>query len=162
MENQDYAGFIKRLAAYVIDTFIMYIPYLLISYIFMGNIFDTASTADAMISEDGMIDLSGMYKTMGLYFIVFFGYFAYFESSEKQATFGKQILKIKVTNIHGERISFMQALGRNLAKMISSLILFVGFIMAAFTGKKQGLHDMMASTLVLNSGPKKELNVDLV
>ena len=67
-----------------------------------------------------------------------------------------------MTNTHGHRISFLQSLGRNLAKMLSTMILLIGFIMAAFTGKKQALHDMLASTLVINSGTEKELNVDLV
>ena len=43
-----------------------------------------------------------------------------------------------------------RALGRNLAKILSGLILCIGFLMVAFTGKKQGLHDMIAGTLVVS------------
>lgn len=77
-------------------------------------------------------------------------YYAGMESSSRQATFGKSLLGIYVTGLDGERISFLRATGRYFAKIISALILFIGFIMAAFTERKQALHDMIASTLVLS------------
>ena len=61
-------------------------------------------------------------------------------------------LGIQVTDLEGNRISFGKALGRNLAKIISALIFYIGFIMAAFTAKKQALHDMIAGTLVVKKG----------
>jgi uncharacterized RDD family membrane protein YckC len=77
-------------------------------------------------------------------------YFAYLESGEKQATWGKQILGLYVTDLAGNRISFGRASGRFFAKIITGLIpLFLGFIMAGFTERKQALHDMIASCLVL-------------
>jgi uncharacterized RDD family membrane protein YckC len=57
---------------------------------------------------------------------------------------------IYVTGLDGQRISFLRATGRYLAKFLSALILFIGFIMAAFTARKQALHDMIAGTLVLS------------
>jgi uncharacterized RDD family membrane protein YckC len=72
------------------------------------------------------------------------------ESSERQATFGKIALGIKVTDLNGDRISFAKASGRHFAKIISAIILLIGYIMAAFDSKKQALHDKMAGTLVLN------------
>ena len=71
------------------------------------------------------------------------------ESSSKQATLGKMVLGIVVTDAGGNRISFGRALGRNLAKIISDIILFIGHFMVAFTEKKQGLHDLIAGTLVV-------------
>jgi len=59
-------------------------------------------------------------------------------------------MSIVVTGADGGRISFARATGRHFAKWISGLILFIGFIMAAFTEKRQGLHDMIAETLVVN------------
>jgi uncharacterized RDD family membrane protein YckC len=56
-----------------------------------------------------------------------------------------------VTDIEGRRITFARATGRYFAKMVSSLTLCIGYIMVAFTERKQGLHDMMASTLVTRS-----------
>jgi uncharacterized RDD family membrane protein YckC len=85
----------------------------------------------------------------GVMFIIQMLYFAIMESSSKQATLGKMVLGIVVTDYEGRRISFGRALGRNLAKIISQVILFIGYLMVAFTEKKQGLHDMIASTLVV-------------
>jgi uncharacterized RDD family membrane protein YckC len=76
-------------------------------------------------------------------------YFAMQESSAEQATVGKRILGIIVTNKEGGRISFAQATIRYFSKYLSS-ILIIGFIMSAFTKNKQGLHDMIADTLVVN------------
>jgi uncharacterized RDD family membrane protein YckC len=71
------------------------------------------------------------------------------ESSSKQATVGKMVLGIKVTDLDGNKLDFVKALVRNLCKIISSLIMCIGYIMAGFTEKKQALHDMIASTLVV-------------
>jgi len=71
------------------------------------------------------------------------------ESSSKQATIGKMLLKIKVTDLAGNRISFLRATSRHFSKVISTLIFSIGFIMAAFAAKKQALHDKMAGCLVV-------------
>jgi uncharacterized RDD family membrane protein YckC len=57
-------------------------------------------------------------------------------------------LGLVVTDLDGQRISFGKASGRHFGKIISSLILCIGFIMAGFTERKQALHDIMAGTLV--------------
>ena len=82
-------------------------------------------------------------------------YQALLESSSWQGTIGKKLIGLVVTDINGNRISFLRALGRNLAKFVSYIILLIGFIMAAFTKKKQALHDMMAGTLVVKKQPAK-------
>lgn len=69
-------------------------------------------------------------------------------SSSKQATLGKLALGIRVTDEDGQTITFARASGRFFAKYISAIILLIGFIMAAFTSRKQALHDIIASTLV--------------
>jgi uncharacterized RDD family membrane protein YckC len=71
------------------------------------------------------------------------------ESSAKQATYGKQILGIKVCDLQGYRISFAHATGRNLAKLISVLTLFIGYLFSFFNKQQQCLHDMIAGTLVM-------------
>ena len=77
-------------------------------------------------------------------------YFAGMESSERQATFGKAAMSLRVTDLEGRRLSFGHATGRFFAKIVSGLIPFaIGYIMAGFTEKKQALHDMIAGTLVL-------------
>ncbi len=84
----------------------------------------------------------------GLSIVVSWLYEALMESSTQQATLGKLMLGLKVTDLQGNRISFARATGRHFAKIISGIILLIGFIMAGFTERKQALHDMIAGTLV--------------
>src|SRR5262245_50460762 len=77
-------------------------------------------------------------------------YEAFMLSSEWQATVGKRVMSIVVTDLNGGRISFARATGRHFAKYISLFILGIGYIMVAFTARKQALHDMIADTLVVN------------
>ena len=76
-------------------------------------------------------------------------YYALMESSGKQATLGKMAMGIMVTDLEGRRIGFGKATGRHFAKILSALILLIGFLMVAFTARKQGLHDILAGTLVV-------------
>ncbi len=79
-------------------------------------------------------------------------YYAYCESCEWQATVGKKVLNLVVTDLNGTRISFGRASGRYFAKIVTSMIPFgIGYMLAGFTEKKQALHDMIASFLVLRS-----------
>src|ERR1700682_5724788 len=75
-------------------------------------------------------------------------YEAFMESSSYQATLGKMIFGMKVTDLNGNRISFERATGRHFAKWLSTMILGIGYIMVGFTDRKQGLHDLLAGTLV--------------
>ena len=75
-------------------------------------------------------------------------YGALLESSNKQATLGKQMMKIRVSDESGERVSFGRASGRHFAKIISTLILLIGYFMMLFTNKKQTLHDKMSGCIV--------------
>jgi uncharacterized RDD family membrane protein YckC len=75
-------------------------------------------------------------------------YFAGFECSSAQATPGKMALSLVVTNLDRERISFGRATARYFSKILSTLTLCIGYMMIGFTAKKQGLHDMIAGTLV--------------
>jgi len=77
-------------------------------------------------------------------------YFAGFESSHYQGTPGKMIMGVIVTDVNGNRIGFGRATARYFGKLISASILYIGYIMAAFTQKKQALHDMIAGTLVIH------------
>jgi uncharacterized RDD family membrane protein YckC len=118
-----YAGFWMRVGAYLIDWLILCIPFTVLIFIPILGI---------------IADIVGVWL-----------YFALQESSPHQATVGKRAMNIYVTDLYGRRLSFGQATGRHFSKIISAIILDIGFIMVAFTEKKQGLHDMIAGTLVL-------------
>lgn len=148
MDN--YGGFWIRVGAYIIDAVILMIGQFLIFAIFGVSMLGAASLDP---------ESAGIFETTGgviAYLITLVGsvlYFALLESSSKQATLGKMALGLVVTDLNGNRISFLRALGRYFAKILSSLILGIGYIMVGFTERKQGLHDMLASTLVLRGNP---------
>ena len=71
------------------------------------------------------------------------------EASPMQGSLGKHFIGIFITDMEGRRIGFWRALLRNLAKVTSSFILGIGYLMVAFTKQKQGLHDIIAGCLVL-------------
>lgn len=76
-------------------------------------------------------------------------YYIIFESSRLQATPGKLLCRMRVTDLNGNRIDFLRATGRYLGKYLSFLILGIGFLMVAWTRRKQGLHDILAGTYVI-------------
>lgn len=148
-----YAGFWKRFLAYVIDAILLSIVYFVVLVPVIGLFGLGAMTqAEDPSAAEGMI-----MAAIGAYFVVVvllmiagWLYFALMESSSKQATLGKLALSIKVTDVNGSRISFAKATGRYFGKIVSGMILYIGFIMAGFTEKKQALHDIMAGCLVVN------------
>jgi uncharacterized RDD family membrane protein YckC len=94
-------------------------------------------------------DADAQLVSLGIRCVIGWIYFAVMESSPLQGTLGKIALGIKVTDLIGNRPSFGQTTGRWLGKWVSSLILSVGWWMAAFTPKRQALHDMIAGCLVV-------------
>lgn len=76
-------------------------------------------------------------------------YEALLTASKKQATVGKMVFRIKVTDLNGKRISIPRAFGRHFAKYISGMTLMIGYLMQPFTERRQALHDMIAGTLVV-------------
>ena len=140
-----YGGFWMRFVAAVID-------WILVQLV----VFPVAAVLGAMIGlAGGAVDMPGF----GIHMVRFIiggtigllGNWIYesaMESSSKQATVGKMALGLKVTDLEGRRISFARATGRHFAKLISGMILLIGYIMAGFTQRKQALHDMIAGTLV--------------
>jgi uncharacterized RDD family membrane protein YckC len=101
----------------------------------------------------GQVDVMGI-ALNALYWVLWGAilqwlYFALFESSSLQATPGKLLAGLKVTDMEGRRIGFGRATTRALAKGLSALLCYVGYIMAAFTERRQALHDIIAQTVVL-------------
>lgn len=78
--------------------------------------------------------------------------FSFFKSSRLQASPGKRLLGMRVVDTEGQRISFSRACGRYAGKGISAFLLLGGFLLIAFHSRKQGLHDVLARTLVIRRG----------
>ena len=129
----------------IVDIIVISIPVTLLfgSGISLGVNEQTPGTYDVHLNLD---------MTLPEFIIILISwlYFAGLESSEWQGTVGKRLLGMRVTGMDGQRISFFRATGRYLSKFLSSALLMIGFIMIAFTARKQGLHDMIAGTLVVH------------
>ncbi|HVM74696.1 MAG TPA: RDD family protein [Candidatus Saccharimonadales bacterium] len=154
--NVAYAGFWLRFVAHLIDGVIVGFGMLVLLvpiFFLMGG----AAMIESLPRHGGEPNpaivggfLFLIFSLAGVAVIGQWLYFAYLESGEKQATWGKQVIGIYVTDLAGNRISFGRASGRFFAKIVSGLIpLAIGYIMAGFTERKQALHDMIASCLVL-------------
>jgi uncharacterized RDD family membrane protein YckC len=141
-----YAGFWLRAAAYVVDSILLGLT---AGLLIIGPLMEHAGLSP----DNPWILLTGSSRQVVavqlLMIMVFWLYWATMESSPWQATLGKRIFGLVVVDLTGKRISFARATGRYFAKVLSSLF-FIGFIMAAFTARKQALHDMLASTLVVS------------
>jgi len=131
----EYAGFWSRVAALIVDNAIV-------------TIFGLALLIAAGFVGAGAVVIANL-----AFFLVAILYWPLMECSERQATIGKQLLGIQVTDANGARLTFVRSLLRNLAKIISSLPFGLGFLLAAFTARKQALHDMITKCLMVRAGP---------
>ena len=151
-KGRELAGFWRRYGANLLDMVILYILWLLILLVFiiidLIGVAVTSSGNSSNIFENvvGMAFICFGYAICALVALL---YFAWFESSRFQATPGKLAVGMIVVDLEGNRISFGKAIIRTLSKIISALVLDVGFIMIGFTEKRQGLHDMIAGTTVV-------------
>ena len=173
-----YAGFWWRVLAWAIDSAILSVASLTIRTLLGGNPLDMIRTpspghllnvsyATGGVPVDGMaadsmqfaqawpLHAPGWPSLIALLLPV--AYFALLESSRWQATVGKRVCHLRVTRPDGRRISLPRAVGRHLGKFVSAFILGIGFLMIAWTRRKQGLHDLMADTLVVRLRPPSDL-----
>jgi len=151
-----YAGFWLRVVAALIDGVIMGFAFcvLLIPLFFLTGM---EALIHGMVERHGQLDPAAIASLIVMMLVLatvsMLGqwlYHAYLESGEKQGTWGKQIMGLYVTDLLGNPITFGRASGRFFAKLVTGMIpLGIGYIMAGFTERKQALHDMIASCMVL-------------
>jgi uncharacterized RDD family membrane protein YckC len=170
-----YAGFWLRLVAYFVDKAILSIAFgaiIAIAIAFVGwdrirqarpgilvqlARFDNLSAVvQKELAYGGQFNffapviIGAIVSVLLAMMIVTWLYYALMESSAKQGTIGKIAIGLIVVDASGQRVSFGRASGRFFARIITGLIpLFIGYIMAGFTEKKQALHDILAGCLVL-------------
>ncbi len=147
-----YAGFWKRFLAYFIDKIILGA----ISLVFILPLIAVGGLSvlrwdeyDSFTPEFLLALVTAFAGVLVMILVIHWLYFALLES-RKGATFGKMALGIAVVDMKGDRISFGRASGRHFGKILSSLILCIGYIIAGFTQQKQALHDILAGCLVIN------------
>jgi len=155
--NTNYAGFWIRFVAIIIDGIVISIVRAFLVIPFLAMLGFTFATGMDDFDSGNMDDLIPMIATIVaaagalalISTIIWVLYGAFMESSKFQGTLGKMALGLVVTDANGAKLDFSKALVRNLGKLLSQLILCIGFLMAAFTDKKQGLHDIIAGTFVV-------------
>jgi uncharacterized RDD family membrane protein YckC len=129
------AGFWLRFVALIVDSALMMI--LLAAMVMAG----------ASIGGEEMAGIAYL-----AWILVSFLYWPVMESTPRRATFGKMLLGLVVADVDGGKLSFVRSLLRNLAKIISAIPLYIGFLLAAFTARKQALHDLITKAVVLRQG----------
>ncbi|WP_018872488.1 RDD family protein [Thioalkalivibrio sp. ALJ16] len=136
-----YGGFWIRVGAYLLDAVIIGVPQVV---------------AQALISPETMVARGpddpvppGEAAWFLVNVVVAWLYWAGMHSSRYQATLGKMVFGLRVVDFNGDRITFLRATGRHFATILSGLILMIGYIMVAFTRRRQALHDLIANTLVV-------------
>jgi len=150
----EYGGFWLRFLAYLIDGAVIMLGIFVVAVplVFLTGL----GTLVSQIHPEEDFNGAGFWLIMAVIFLlaivslaVTWVYHALMESSEWQATVGKKVLDLVVTDMAGRRVSFWRATGRHFAKIVSNMIYPFGHIMAGFTDQKQALHDMIAGCLIL-------------
>lgn len=141
-----YASFWKRTAAYLVDGFVCLIAIKIV-----------ISPLRVIVPPDSLRIVLGV---LGIALYLF--YFVWMESSPWQATVGKKLFKLKVTDKEGKRVSFWRSLGRNLAMYLSNWTFGIGYLMCLWTSEQQCLHDMCAGCLVMEEIEEVEENVEIM
>lgn len=149
---QRYAGFGRRVGAFLVDIVLVYVLLFVAGAVWITQRWKGSAQLDAWI----VLLYPAIWGVGWLYW-------AGLESSGLQGTLGKRVVGLMVTDMSGQRITFRRATGRYFGKILSAMLFYVGFLMAAFTAKKQTLHDMLSGTLVVlrPEGPMAAVNSGL-
>lgn len=153
----DYASFWQRFGAWVIDLLILMIPSMIVTYA-LGGVEAYKHLLDQIQAGADMATALRDYAkaTEGANVValaITFLYYAIFEASKLQATPGKLALRLRVTDLNGQRITLGRSAARNVVRLLGAvfgLIPIICYLAITWTQRKQGLHDLWASTFVLN------------
>ncbi|MDR0250425.1 MAG: RDD family protein [Burkholderiales bacterium] len=143
-----YAGFWYRFLAWLIDIAILGVALGMMWVVIM-----VVSPVFALRSSDSASSLAFLFGAYGVMLLVSIAvsllYFALSESSRWQGTLGKRAIGLKVTDANGKRLSFLHALARYVAHIVSNLTFGIGYVLNVFTARQQTLHDLIVGTLVV-------------
>ena len=142
LTNEKYAGMgyshlFKRLLAFVIDILFLYVIYLLFGYLHdyvAGLHIEIRSTI-----------LSALSIIMVVIILLYFPY-----TEAHGSSFGKSLMKIKVTDLNGNKIGFFRSLFRFISLFVEIIILPFGTLLAFVTPRKQTFKDLLSKTVVIN------------
>jgi uncharacterized RDD family membrane protein YckC len=148
-----YGGFWRRWVAFMVDRFLLGLvvaPCVLVIFAPMIHLDRVMEDPDGLIPA--LAPMLGLILLMvPVIFAVLWLYYAWLHSSSRQATLGQMLMGLKVTDLEGRRITFAKASARYFAHIVTNLTLGLGYVCAAFTRRKQALHDLIVGTLVVRS-----------
>jgi uncharacterized RDD family membrane protein YckC len=148
-ELRDLFGFQKQVLLQYYGSFDQRATAAVLDWLFVSAACIIPAFVITFFISDQMIGLGLAASLLVIIPIVNLVYHIVMESSVKQATHGKRIIKIRVCDMEGNRLTPTHAAGRNLAKVLSVLTLFIGYLYAFFNKQQQCLHDVVAGTLVV-------------
>ena len=150
VQKVQYAGFWMRVLAWLIDTIILMVVASIVNFAVLGSMGTFPRMQPGADPTTSLAAMAGIYGIVYLVNLVIgCSYEALFVSSSLSATPGKLALGLKVLRPGGARVSFGRAIGRYFAKVLSAMILGIGFLLVAFDSEKRGLHDMICDTRVV-------------
>ncbi len=140
-----YGGVWRRFAGVCVDTLLLYFPNAILRELAGFSLGDPVRVLSG--SQTGPVLL-----VVSISFVIYWWYCAGLESSRWQGTLGQQLLGLRVADLHGRRISFLRATGRNWAKVFSVLLCMIGYLFNLWTSRRQTLHDLVAGCVVVRAG----------
>jgi uncharacterized RDD family membrane protein YckC len=136
----NYAGFWIRTLAYIMDSVLMQIILLPLSFLIRMGVGGPVNPMQP--------NLAALFVNTPVSMILVVSYYTFFVG-KYGATLGKMALKLRVVNPDGSPVGYGKACGRYFAYIVSSLICLIGFLMVAWDPEKRGLHDRICNTRVI-------------
>jgi uncharacterized RDD family membrane protein YckC len=158
-EEVKYAHFIHRWAAHLFDTWLLNLAVLvivggilLIAYFAMGPRFGPLNVnTDETLAVGIMFPMFAMFGYFLFYPLLSGAYHTYLEGPQKHGSFGKRFLGIAIVTDKGGPMDYGKAFARWFSSIVSHMTQSIGFVIAAFTPRRQALHDYIVGTLVVES-----------
>lgn len=137
-----YAGFWTRFGAKFIDGIVLYMINTVTSMALTGGLVSPQVGQNPAAFLGRVMAVTGLQMAVALAYSVFF-------VGKFEATPGKMAVGIKIVTPDGGRVGYGRAFGRHFAEFLSSIILGIGYLMAAFDQEKRALHDRICATRVV-------------
>jgi len=149
--DRQYGGFWRRLYAFTVDKIILGFIGMILFFVGATAFGLGVSPRDMSADPEALLELGGrvflLYQTVTV--LLDMAYFTYFHGTTGQ-TPGKRLLGLRVVQETGEPIGLGTAFLRWVGYIVSGIPMLMGFLWAGADRRKQGWHDKIAGTVVIN------------
>jgi len=154
-----YAGFVSRLVAYVIDLLVVIATIIIVGitadlilrFFRLSEIIDTLLT-----SGNALGDALRFLTYLGSIAFISFSYFVLIWTFTAGQSVGKVIMGVRIVPIDGTKITIWRSIVRYVAFLFSAILLFLGLLWVLISDNRQGWHDKVARTYVIYDWPARE------